>query len=72
MSFVQAMESAQAKFPYPAFEARVLEFLRNMHDGVDKPDIVQVEQGRITIHGVELSDEESSEMIGRMQLHLDD
>lgn len=62
------METAQDRFPYPAFEEKVMAFLRDLHEGFDKPDLVQVEEGRITIHGNELGEEESREMIRRMRL----
>ncbi|KAF2278501.1 uncharacterized protein EI97DRAFT_373019 [Westerdykella ornata] len=69
VSQLQAMEAAQDRFPYPAFEAEVMAFLISLHEGFDKPDLVQVEEGRITIHGNELGEKESREMIRRM--HLD-
>jgi hypothetical protein len=62
------MESAQDRFPYTAFEAQVIAFLSSLHEGWVKPDLVQVEQGRITIHGNDLPEDESREMIRRMRL----
>ncbi|KAF2000434.1 hypothetical protein P154DRAFT_576111 [Amniculicola lignicola CBS 123094] len=65
---VQAMEAAQERFPYVEFEAQILSFLRTLHDGLVKPDLVQVEDGRISIHGSELPEADSREMIERMGL----
>lgn len=45
------MESAQERHSYLAFEANLLEFLKYLHVDLVKPDLVQVEEGRITIHG---------------------
>jgi hypothetical protein len=46
----------------------MLEFLGYIHSDLVKPDLVQVEQGRITIDGNDLSETESREMIRRMAL----
>ena len=62
------MEHAQDRFPYSNFEDSVISFLRHLHDGLVKPDLVQVEEGRITIHGNELPEVDSREMIRRMGL----
>lgn len=62
------MQRAQARYPYPRFEADMLDFLRHLQDGLVKPDLVQVEEGRITIHGNELPEADSREMIRRMGL----
>lgn len=62
------MEAAQHRYPYIAFEAQMLDFLMYLHDGLVKPDLVQVEEGRITIHGNELPEADSLEMIRRMGL----
>lgn len=62
------MERAQERHPYAAFEQNVLAFLKHLHVGLVKPDLVQVEEGRITIHGNELPEADSREMIRRMGL----
>ena len=62
------MKSAQNRYPYADFETAVMDFLTTLHDGVVKPDLVQVEQGRITIDGNELPEEDCREMIRRMRL----
>jgi hypothetical protein len=62
------MEAAQQRFPYTAFEAELLDFLKHLHGELVKPDLVQVEEGRITIHGNELAEADSREMIRRMGL----
>ena len=68
MSSLQAIRQAQEKFPYPRFEAQVLDYLRHLHVGLVKPDLVQVEEGRISIHGTELPECDSREMMRRMGL----
>ncbi|KAH7138297.1 hypothetical protein B0J11DRAFT_11867 [Dendryphion nanum] len=68
ISSLQAIRQAQEKFPYPRFESQVLDYLRYLHAGLVKPDLVQVEEGRITIHGTELPEGDSREMIRRMGL----
>ncbi|KAF2011762.1 hypothetical protein BU24DRAFT_436112 [Aaosphaeria arxii CBS 175.79] len=67
-SFLQAMQRAQSQHPYQRFEDQLLDFLKHLHDGLVKPDLVQVEEGRITIHGNELDEAESRAMIERMGL----
>ncbi|KAF2851139.1 hypothetical protein T440DRAFT_467882 [Plenodomus tracheiphilus IPT5] len=67
-SWVQAMQRAQRKYSYPDFERRVVQFLASLHEGVIKPDLAQVEEGRINIDGWELSEAESREAIRRMGL----
>jgi len=62
------MEAAQNKFPYTAFERNVLDFLKSLHESCTKPDLVQVEQGRISIHGNELTADDSRDMMRRMGL----
>lgn len=62
------MEAAEERYPYAAFEDQMLGYLHDLHDGLDKPDLVQVEQRRITIHGNELPEDETREMIQRMGL----
>jgi hypothetical protein len=47
---------------------RVLSYLEYLHDGLVKPDLAQVEEGRINIHGTELSKADSRDMIRRMGL----
>jgi hypothetical protein len=53
---------------YVKFEGNLIAFLQHLHDTVVKPDLVQVEEGRINIDGDELSEVESKEMIERMRL----
>lgn len=67
-SSLQAIEAAQQRHPYAAFEESLLSFLRYLHDGLVKPDLAQVEEGRINIDGSELSEAESRAMIQRMGL----
>ncbi|ORY09766.1 hypothetical protein BCR34DRAFT_602623 [Clohesyomyces aquaticus] len=67
-TFVEAMENAQNRFPYSEFERDLIGFLQYLHEGLTKPDLVQVEEGRITIHGNELPESESREMFRRMGL----
>ncbi|KAF2259985.1 hypothetical protein CC78DRAFT_42978 [Lojkania enalia] len=67
-TFLQAMRDAQNRFPYLEFESNVLDFLKYLHENLMKPDLVQVEEGRITIHGNELAEADSREMIRRMGL----
>lgn len=62
------MESAQDKYPYTTFQNNVIDFLKSLHESCTKPDLVQVEQGRITIHGNELTAEDSRDMMRRMGL----
>jgi hypothetical protein len=62
------MEAAQDKYPYTVFESEVVSFLKSLHEGFIKPDLVQVEQGRITIHGNELTPDDSRDMMRRMGL----
>ena len=65
---LQALEAAQRRHPYAAFEERLLSFLKHLHDGLVKPDLAQVEEGRINIDGTELSEADSRAMIQRMGL----
>ncbi|KAF9731453.1 hypothetical protein PMIN04_008243 [Paraphaeosphaeria minitans] len=67
-SFVHAMERAQELHPYEAFENSAIAFLKYLHDELVKPDLVQVEEGRVHIHGNELPESDSTEMIRRMAL----
>lgn len=67
-SFVQAMERAQERNPYVDFENSIIAFLKYLHNELVKPDLVQVEEGRISIHGNELPTADSREMINRMGL----
>lgn len=53
---------------YVKFESSLISFLQHLHDTVPKPDLVQVEEGRINIDGNELSEAESREVIERMGL----
>ncbi|KAL5116828.1 hypothetical protein ACEQ8H_005309 [Pleosporales sp. CAS-2024a] len=65
---LQAIQAAQARHSYSAFEARILSFLEHLHHGLVKPDLAQVEEGRINIDGNELSEADSRAMIRRMGL----
>ncbi|KAH7401448.1 hypothetical protein BKA66DRAFT_565084 [Pyrenochaeta sp. MPI-SDFR-AT-0127] len=67
-SSLESIERAQEQHPYTAFEERLLLFLKYLHEGIVKPDLAQVEEGRINIHGRELSEAESRAMIRRMGL----
>ncbi|KAH7095058.1 hypothetical protein FB567DRAFT_19789 [Paraphoma chrysanthemicola] len=67
-SSLQAIQAAEARHPYAAFEVRVLSFLEHLHRGIVKPDLAQVEEGRFNIDGNELSEAESRAMIRRMCL----
>ncbi|KAH6637640.1 hypothetical protein C7974DRAFT_432520 [Boeremia exigua] len=58
----------ESEHPYVKFEDSLLSFLRHLHDSAMKPDLVQVEERRISINGNELSEEQSREMIERMRL----
>ncbi|KAF1839571.1 hypothetical protein BDW02DRAFT_584829 [Decorospora gaudefroyi] len=65
---LRALQRAEARYPYAAFEERLLCFLSSLHHGLVKPDLAQVEEGRINIDGTELSEAESRAMIQRMCL----
>ncbi|KAF1946495.1 hypothetical protein EJ02DRAFT_441111 [Clathrospora elynae] len=67
-SSLHAIQRAQALHPYAAFEERLLGFIKYLHEGLVKPDLAQVEEGRINIDGNELSEADSRAMIGRMDL----
>lgn len=62
------MERAQERNPYVDFENSIIAFLKYLHNELVKPDLVQVEEGRISIHGNELPTADSREMINRMGL----
>ncbi|EMD68674.1 hypothetical protein GGP41_008681 [Bipolaris sorokiniana] len=67
-SSLQALQAAQQRYPYAAFEQMLLAFLQSLHEGLVKPDLAQVEEGKINIDGSELSEAESRAMIRRMGL----
>ena len=67
-SFLQSLESAQERCSYVDFEGSMMSFLKHLHDGLTKPDLVQVEEGKITLDGNELPEVDSKEMIRRMGL----
>ncbi|KAF2026825.1 hypothetical protein EK21DRAFT_102997 [Setomelanomma holmii] len=67
-SSLQAMQAAEARQPYGAFEVHVLSFLEHLHRGLVKPDLAQVEEGRFNIDGNELSEADSRAMVRRMGL----
>ena len=56
------------RYSYVKFEGNLIAFLQHLHDTVIKPDLVQVEEGRINIDDNELSEVDSREMIERMRL----
>lgn len=62
------MERAQELHSYEAFESSTIAFLKYLHDELVKPDLVQVEEGRLNIDGNELPEGDSREMIHRMGL----
>ena len=64
------LQSGEDRYSYIEFESSLLSFLQHLHESVTKPDIVQVEQGRISIDGNELSELESKDMINRMRLDV--
>jgi hypothetical protein len=68
MSSLEAMKRARQQHPYRPFEDRLLSFLKHLHDSIPKPDLVQVEEGRINVDGNQFSEEESREIIRRMGL----
>ncbi|KAI8939331.1 hypothetical protein NX059_003122 [Plenodomus lindquistii] len=67
-SWTQSLTRAQSLHSYMAFEERLLAFLKYLHDGIVKPDLAQVEEGRLNIDGRELSEEESRAALRRMGL----
>jgi hypothetical protein len=66
MPFLEALESARERYPVARFDGNVVAYLKRMHRSIDKPDLVQVEQREITVHGERLSDEETREMLQRI------
>ncbi|KAF3047544.1 hypothetical protein E8E12_010205 [Didymella heteroderae] len=62
------LQNGEDLYSYVKFESSLLSFLQHLHQSATKPDIVQVEEGRISIDGNELSDLESREVINRMRL----
>lgn len=62
------MVRAQERHSYVDFENSVIAFLKHLHDELVKPDLVQVEEGRVTLHGSELPHNDSQDMIRRMAL----
>ena len=62
------MEAARERHSYMDFEKDLLSFLKYLHDDQVKPDLVQVEEGRITVDGNELPERESRDMIRRIGL----
>ncbi|KAJ4384444.1 hypothetical protein N0V86_000043 [Didymella sp. IMI 355093] len=57
-------------YPYVKFENSLLSFLQHLHESAAKPDIVQVEEGRINIDGNELTEIDSKEVIKRIRLDV--
>ena len=62
------MERAKERHSYVEFENNLISFLKYLHDDLVKPDLVQIEEGRISLHGNELPESESREMIRRIGL----
>lgn len=58
------MQRAKEKFPISSFEKRVLMYLESLQTELPKPDLQQVEEGKID----GLSEEESREMLARMDI----
>lgn len=58
------MKRAFRQFPPKQFELRVLQYLRSLHDMLPRPDLQQVEDGKIE----GLSEQESQAMLRRMGL----
>jgi hypothetical protein len=64
------LQNRENCYPYVKFESSLLSFLRHLHESATKPDIVQVEEGRISVDGNELSELESRDVINRMWLDV--
>ncbi|KAJ4341617.1 hypothetical protein N0V87_001632 [Didymella glomerata] len=64
------LQNGEDRFSYVKFESSLLSFLHHLHESATKPDIVQVEEGRISIDGNELSELESKDVIKRMRLDV--
>ena len=65
---IATLENIESRHSYVKFEDSLVSFLQHLHDSAVKPDLVQVEEGRINIDGNELSESKSREMIERMRL----
>ncbi|KZM22563.1 uncharacterized protein EKO05_0009706 [Ascochyta rabiei] len=65
---IRTFEKIEDDHSYIEFQENLLSFLQHLHDSTVKPDLVQVEEGRINIDGNELSEKESRDMIRRMRL----
>ncbi|KAF3053525.1 hypothetical protein E8E11_011330 [Didymella keratinophila] len=64
------LRKGEDHYSYVEFESSLLSFLQHLHESATKPDIVQVEEGRISIDGNELSELESRDVINRMRLDV--
>lgn len=64
------VQNGENRYSYMKFESSLLSFLQHLHESATKPDIVQVEEGRISIDGNELSETESRDVISRMRLDV--
>lgn len=64
------LQNGEDRYSYVKFESSLLSFLQHLHESAVKPDIVQVEEGRINVDGNELSEVESKEVIRRMRLDV--
>ncbi|KAF2629948.1 hypothetical protein BU25DRAFT_456369 [Macroventuria anomochaeta] len=65
---IATLENIESRHSYVKFEDSLVSFLQHLHDTAVKPDLIQVEEGRINIDGNELSERKSREMIKRMRL----
>lgn len=64
------LQNSEDRYPYVQFESSLISFLEHLYESATKPDIVQVEEGRINIDGNELSEVESKKVISRMRLDV--
>jgi len=64
------LRNREDRYSYVKFESSLLSFLQHLHESATKPDLVQVEEGRISIDGNELSERESKDVISRMRLAI--
>lgn len=68
MSAIGTFQNIEEQHSYIEFESKLISFLQHLHDNAIKPDLIQVEERRFNIDGVELSEAESREMYQRMRL----
>ncbi|KAF2200983.1 hypothetical protein GQ43DRAFT_432037 [Delitschia confertaspora ATCC 74209] len=61
--FLERLTCARVRYPISDFETKVLGFLKELHASFkDKPDLIMIEERKITCHGVPLSAEENEKM----------